>query len=182
MNYFHFSSPLNILFFLLSLNLIYSVPKVSTSINVEDILGIQKCFKGKTDNEKHTIYELINNSTENTVFIHYTSVKKFIISESFIDESSILHKESKESSSYYLNMNSAKNNYYIILENDSNPHKICFYSLPEKANIFIFDEDTSNIKVSSYELLTSSKLIYYIDNKDFSQHTIFYSLRFKKNI
>ena len=179
MSYIHFSSPLNILIFLLSLNLIYSVPKVSTSINVEAILGTQKCLEGKTDNEKNTIYELINNSTENTVFIQYTSAKKFVISESFTDDSSILHKESKESSSYYLNMNSAKNNYYIILENDSNPHKICFYSFPEKGNIFTPDEDNSNIKVSSYELLTSSKLIYYIDNKDFSQNKIFYAMRFE---
>ena len=172
---------------LLISNFIKSTPSIDTSINVEDLLEAQKCFDNKdqkasssNDNKKMTIYELNNNSTTNTIFIQYKSVKQFVISESFNDDSSILYKDSKASGFYYLNMNSAKSKYYIILENDSNNHKICFSSFIEKGNIFTPIKKNTNIKLSSYELLTSSQLVYYIDNKDFSQYKIFYGIRFEE--
>ena len=92
--------------------------------------------------------------------------------------SSILYKETLSSGSCYLNMNSAKNKYYIIIENDSKNHKICLFSFPEKGNTFIPNEKNSNIKLSSYEILSSSYLFYSINNKDFKQNKIFYSIRF----
>ena len=168
---------------LLSINLIHSEPKINTSINEEDILGTQKCFDNKEQTSlKMTIYEIKNNSTSNTIFIQYLSVKNFVISESLNDDSSILYKDSTQSGSYYLNMNIGKNKYYIIIENDSKPHKICFLSFPKKGNVFSPIKTNSNIKISSYELLSSAKLAYYIDNNDFSQSKIFYGVRFAEKI
>ena len=168
--------------FLLLSNLIYSAPDIFASINEEDIFGNQKCFDNKnqkySDSNKLTIYEVNNNSTKNTIFIQYKSVKKFVISESFDDDKSILYKDSSTSGSYYLNMNSAKSKYYITIENASNIHKICFSSFLEKGNLFIPNKSNRNIKKASYELLTSSQISYYINNKDYSQNTIFYGIRF----
>ena len=165
--------------------LIKSTPIIDESIDIEELLEKQKCFNNKDQNvsnsndKKMTIYELNNNSTSNTIFIQYKYVKNCVVSESLNDDSSILYKDSKTSGSYYLNMNSAKNKYYIILENDANNHKICFYSFINKGNIFTSLKNT-NIKLSSYELLTSSQLIYYLDNNVFTQNNIFYSIRFQE--
>ena len=170
---------------LLILNFIYSGPSINTSINVDDIVDTQKCYDNKEQkssssdgSEKMTIYELNNNSTSYTIFIQYKSVKKFVISESLKDDESILYKESFDSGTYYLNMNSAKSHYYIILENDSKNHKICFSSFPEKGNEFAQNSNNTNIKLASYEILTSSKLFYFINNADLKQNNIFYGIRF----
>ena len=176
---------LSIFLFLLLSNLIYSAPKINTFINLDDIVNSQRCFdnkeqmnSGSSDDKKMTIYELRNNSTCNTVFIQYKSTKRIVVSESIQDDSSILYKETLSSGSCYLNMNSAKNKYYIIIENDSKSHKICLFSFPDKGNTFIPNEKNSNIKLSSYEILSSSYLFYSINNKDFKQNKIFYSIRF----
>ena len=183
LNYFSFLY----LSILLLLNFIYSTPSIDFSINIEELLENQKCFNNKEQNTSTSInnkkiskYELINNSTSNTIFIQYKSVKKFEISESINDDSSTLYKDSKTSGSYYLKMNRAKNNYYIFLENNENDYKICFYSLLNDGNTFTPTNNNINIKLSSYELLTSSQLIYYIDNNDFSQNKIFYGIRFEE--
>ena len=175
---------------LLTINFVNSEPKINSSIKVEDILGTQKCFDDKdqtnsgsnNDNTKMTIYEIKNNSTSNTIFIQYLSVKNFVVSESFNDDSSILHKDSAQSGIFYLNMNTGKSKYYVIIEKDSKPHKICFFSFPKKGNIFSPTKSNKNIKISSYELLSSSKLAYYIDNSDLSQSKIFYGIRFEEKI
>ena len=165
-------------------NFIHPTPKINISINTEDIVNTQKCFdnkqqlnSGSEEDKKMTIYELSNNSTSNTVFIQYKSIKNFVVSESFQDDSSIIYKEASKSGSYYLNMNSAKTKYYVVIENDSNPHKICFISFPEKGKQFHLSEKNANIKLASYDILSSSKLIFSITNKDFKQKNIFYGLR-----
>ena len=167
---------------LLSFNLVYSAPNIFSSINEKDIFGTQKCFDNKnqrySDSNKLTIYEINNNSTKNTIFIQYKFVKNFMVSISFDDDKSILYKDSSDSNSYYLNMNSGTNKYYIIIDNDSNTHKICFSSFLERGNLFIPSKSNNNIKKASYELLTSSQISYFIDNKDYSKNKIFYCIRF----
>ena len=166
---------------LLTFDVIISTPTENTKINTEDILGIQKCFDGKSSEDKNIkmiIYELNNNSTKDTIFIQYKSVKKIAISESMEEDSSILYKNLESSGSYYLNMKSEKEKYYIILENESKPHKICLTSFPDKGNLFIPKKENPNIKLSSYQLLTSAKLAYYIDNSNLLQKNIFYGIRF----
>ena len=74
-------------------------------------------------------------------------------------------------------MNSAKSKYYVVIENDSNPHKICFVSFQERGKQFNLSEKNTNIKFASYDILSSSKLIFSIINKDFKQKNIFYGLR-----
>jgi hypothetical protein len=132
---------------------------------------------GSEEDKKMKIYELNNNSTKYTAFIQYKSIKNFVVSESFQDDSSIIYKEASKSGSYYLNMNSAKSKYYVVIENDSNPHKICFVSFPERGKQFNLSEKNTNIKFASYDILSSSKLIFSITNKDFKQKNIFYGLR-----
>ena len=170
---------------LLTIDIIHSTPKENNEIKVDEILGIQKCFdfnkiNAKDDNKTMVIYEINNNSTKNTVFIQYNSVKQIAISDSFKDESSILYTSLESSGSYYLNMKFEKQKYYIALESDSKPYKICFIAFPQKANIFTPIEKNKNIKLASYELLSSNKLAYYIDNNDLSQNKIFYGIRFEK--
>ena len=169
---------------ILLFNSIHPVPKVNTLINIEDIVNTQKCFhnkeqlnSGSEEDKKMTIYELSNNSTSNTVFIQYKSTKNFVVSESFQDDSSIIYKEASKSGSYYLNMNPSKSKYYVVIENDSNPHKICFASFPEKGNQFTLCEKNPNIKLASYDIISSSKLLFSINNKDFKQRNIFYGVR-----
>ena len=175
---------LSILLLLIS-NFINSTPTIDISINIEELLENQKCFNNQKssisdNNQNMVIYELNNNSTSNTIFIQYKSLTKFVISESLNDDSSTLYKDSKTSGSYYLRMNPSKNNYYIFLENNENDSQICFYSFLNDGNAFAPTENNTNIKLSSYELLTSSQLIYYIDNNDFSQNKIFYAIRFEE--
>ena len=175
---------LSILLLLIS-NFINSTPTIDISINIEELLENQKCFNNQKssisdNNQNMVIYELNNNSTSNTIFIQYKSLTKFVISESLNDDSSTLYKDSKTSGSYYLRMNPSKNNYYIFLENNENDSQICFYSFLNDGNTFAPTENNTNIKLSSYELLTSSQLIYYIDNNDFSQNKIFYAIRFEE--
>jgi len=169
---------------ILLINFIHPTPKINHSINAEDIFNTQKCFdnkqqlnSGSEEDKKMTIYELNNNSTSNTIFVQYKSIKNFVVSESFQDDASIIYKEASKSGSYYLNMNSAKSKYYVVIENDSNPHKICFASFPEKGKQFNLREKNTNIKFASYDILSSSKLIFSITNKDFMQKNIFYGLR-----
>ena len=72
---------------LLTFDVIISTPTENTKINTEDILGIQKCFDGKSSEDKNIkmiIYELNNNSTKDTIFIQYKSVKKIAISINII--------------------------------------------------------------------------------------------------
>ena len=171
-------------------NKIYSTPTINTSINVDDIIDTQKCYdnieqKSSTsgDSQKLTVYELNNNSTSNTIFIQYKSIKNIIISDSMKEDKSILYKELSDSGSYYLNLNSAKSKYYIILENSTKNHKICFLAFPEKGKEFSLDNNNPNpyIKHVSYEMITSSKLFYYINNNDLIKHNkFFYGIKKKK--
>ena len=170
-------------------NQIYSTPTNNTSINVDDIIDTQKCYdnieqKSSTsgDSQKLTVYELNNNSTSNTIFIQYISIKNIIISDSMQDDKSILYKESSDSGFYYLNLNSAKSKYYIILENSTKNHKICFLAFPEKGKEFSLDNNHPNpyIKNVSYEMITSSKLFYYINNNDLKHNKFFYGIRFEE--
>ena len=161
MRKFVFSLYLLILLF----NFIHPAPKINISINIEDIVNTQKCYdnkqqlnSGSEEDKKITIYELSNNSTSNTVFIQYKSIRNFVVSESFQDDSSIIYKETSKTGSYYLNMNSAKSKYYVVIDNDSNPHKICFTSFQEKGKQFIHSDKNINIKLASYDILSSSKL------------------------
>ena len=48
-----------------------------------------------------------------------------------------------------------------------------FFSFPKKGNLFAPINSNTNIKISSYELLSSSKLVYYIDKSDLSQSKFF---------
>ena len=170
-------------FFLLLLShLIYTAPTIDTVINSEEILGVQLCYGNQNTNQntqKTIIYQLNNNSTSNTIFIQYKSVKSFVVSESIEDDSSIIYKDSETSGSYYLNMNSAKNKYYITLESNDKNHKICLYSFPDRGNIFTPSKKNNNIKKAPYDLLSSAKLAYYIDNNDFLKSKIFYAIRFQ---
>jgi hypothetical protein len=107
---------------ILLINSIYPTPKINTSIKAEDTVNTQKCFdnkeqmnSGSEEDKKMTIYELNNNSTKYTVFIQYKSIKNFVVTESFKDDSSIIYKEASKSGSYYLNMNSAKSKYYVVI-------------------------------------------------------------------
>lgn len=64
-------------------------------------------------------------------------------------------------------MNPSKSKYYVVIENDSNPHKIYFTSFPEKGNQITLSEKKPNIKLASYDIISSSKLLFSINNKDF---------------
>ena len=168
---------------LLLSNFIYTDITIDTIINTEEILGVQNCYENKdlnNNNKKATIYQLNNNSTSNTIFIQYRASKAFVVSESIEDDSSILYKGSNSSGSYYLYMNLGKDKYYVSVESNDKNHKICFYSFPDKGNIFTPSKINSNIKKAPYELLSSAKLAYYIDNNDFKKYKIFYSIRFEK--
>ena len=174
MNYFSITIALGLLLF----NLNFADPNI-TSIIVEDILAQQECYKNSDSKENKEIYELINNNTMvNTIFIQYKNVNKFKIYELINDNVSILYEDYANSGYYYLNMDSTKNKYYISIRKNERNHTICFYSFPDKSNIFIPNNNNTNIKFASYELISSSKLSYYIDNNNFSQNKIFYCLRF----
>ena len=71
-------------------------------------------------------------------------------------------------------MNPLKIKCYVVIENDSNPHKICFSSFPEKGNQFTLSEKNPNIKLASYDIISSSILLFSINNKDFKQRNNFY--------
>ena len=177
MNYFNINFVLYLLFIF---NLIFTSSNI-TSIDVEDILFQQQCYQNNEHEDNKVIYELVNNDTMvNTIFIQYKSVKKFVISESINYKSSLLYEDYAPSGNYYLSMDSKKNKYYIIIENSINSHTVCFYAFPDKTNIFVTDNNNTNIKFASYELISSSNISYYIDNNNFSQNKIFYCLRFNE--
>ena len=100
--------------FLYLFHVIISSPTISGSLNIEDIT-VQKCFSSENDlsNQKTNIYQIINNSTSNTIFIQYKSLSNIIISDSIKDESSVIYKDSENLGSYYLNMDKAKNNFFF---------------------------------------------------------------------
>ena len=155
-----------IFIFLYLFHAIISDPIISASINVEEISN-QKCFSSQNDqsNQKTSIYQIINNSTSNTIFIQYKSLSSFIVSDSIKDESSIIYKNMENMGSYYLNMDTAKNNYYISISKNDNDFQICFVSFSQKGNNFkLNDKENTNIKKASYDLITNANLTYYISN------------------
>ena len=173
-----------IFIFLYLFHAIISDPIISASINVEEISN-QKCFSSQNDqsNQKTSIYQIINNSTSNTIFIQYKSLSSFIVSDSIKDESSIIYKNMENMGSYYLNMDTAKNNYYISISKNDNDFQICFVSFSQKGNNFkLNDKENTNIKKASYDLITNANLTYYISNCDLKQNKIFYTLRFEQSL
>ena len=170
--------------FLYLFHVIISSPTISGSLNIEDIT-VQKCFSSENDlsNQKTNIYQIINNSTSNTIFIQYKSLSNIIISDSIKDESSVIYKDSENLGSYYLNMDKAKNNYYVTINKKDNNFKICFQSFSENGNDFKLNEkNNTNIKTASYNLITNANLTYYISNCDLKKNKIFNTIRFEQSV
>ena len=170
--------------FLYLFHVIISSPTISGSLNIEDIT-VQKCFSSENDlsNQKTNIYQIINNSTSNTIFIQYKSLSNIIISDSIKDESSVIYKDSENLGSYYLNMDKAKNNYYVTINKKDNDFKICFQSFSQNGNDFKLNEkNNTNIKTASYNLITNANLTYYISNCDLKKNKIFNTIRFEQSV
>ena len=177
------------LFLLLFLSLtqfISSVPSVSASINVEEISS-QKCFSEENAQEtkNSSIYQIINNSTSNTVFIQYKSLSSLIISDSIKDSSTVIYKDSSSEGSYYLHLTPSTINYYITANKKDKDFQICFMSFPKEGNEFkLIDKNNtnSNIKTATYNIISNANLTYLIDNSNFKQKKIFYTLRFEQKL
>ena len=118
---------LSIFIFLYLFNVFISSPTISSSINVEDI-STQKCFSSENDqaNANINIYQIINNSTSNTIFIQCKSLSNIIISDSIKEESSVIYKNSESIGNYYLTMEKSQNNYYVSITKNDNDFKIYF--------------------------------------------------------
>ena len=172
-----------IFIFLYLFHAIISSPTISASLILEDI-SKQKCFSSENNLsiQKKNIYQLINNSTSNTIFIQYKSLSNIIISDSIKDESSVIYKDSENIGSYYLNMDKAKNNYYITIEKKDTDFKICFVSFSQKGNDFKLNENNNNIKTATYNLITNANLTYYIANCNLKQNKIFNTIRFEQSV
>ena len=173
-----------IFIFLYLFHAIISSPTITASLNLEDISN-QKCFSAENDlsNQKTNIYQINNNSTSNTIFIQYKSLSNIIISDSIKDESSVIYKASENLGSYYLNMDTAKNNYYVTINKKDTDFQICFVSFSQKGNDFKLNEKTNtNIKTATYNLITNANLTYYIANCDLKQNKIFNTIRFEQSV
>ena len=175
-----------VLLFLSLTQVISSVPSVSASINVEEI-STQKCFSEENaqTTKKANIYQIINNSTSNTIFIQYKSLTSLVISDSIKYSSSVIYKDSSNEGSYYLQVSPSTINYYITATKKDKDFQICFISFPKEGNEFkLSDKNKSNpnIKTATYNIISNSNLTYLINNCDFKQNKIFYTLRFEQKL
>ena len=172
-----------LLLFLSLFHIITSNTSVSFSINIEDILT-QKCFSAENiqTNENTKIIQINNNSTSNTIFIQYKYLTNIVISETINDDSTVIFKDSENLGSYYLNMKSAKNNYYITITPKADDYQICFVSFPNLGKEFEQDSKNLNIKTATYGIINSANLTYFIENFNLKQNKAFYTIRFDQNI
>ena len=148
-----------VLLFLSLTQLISSVPSVSASINVEEI-STQKCFseeKAQTT-KKANIYQIINNSTSNTIFIQYKSLESLVVSDSIKSSSSVIYKDSSIEGSYYLKVSPSTINYYITATKKDKDFQICFISFPKEGNEFKLSDKNNtnpNIKTATYNIISN---------------------------
>ena len=173
-----------VLFIFLYLSkIIISAPSISAILSIEEI-STQKCFSAKNaqSEAKTKIYQITNNSTSNTVFIQYMSLSEIIISDSIKEDASVIFKDSQNLGSYYLNMKEINSNYYITTTEKTNDYIICFESFPNTGKEFKQNSNNTNIKLASYQVITSTNLSYFIDNHNFAENKIFYTIRFAQNI
>ena len=75
----------------------------------------------------------------------------------------------------------SKNVYYITITPKNGDFKICLVSFHHLGKEFE-QKEKSNIKIASFDMISSANLTYYIENCNLQHNKIFYTVRFYQKI
>ena len=176
------------LIFLLILNIFEPIHLEFVSININDLNEDISCFtyeRESIDDKFDITYELTNSKLNRTLFIQYKSIESIKIYKANQDESSIIHKNTKEGNEfgyYHFMIELNIDKYLINIKGDKNvkdKYKMCLNLFQQGGNIFKKSTEKPSIKISSYDIITSGRFPFSL-NDTLSFHALRYNLKYEQ--